>query len=178
MFSIEKCPVPADTLLHKYTKNGSYTDCYSIEVPTQIFFPEYIFAFYTTPLFNLERLILRLTVSKPSTDMQARQLADGISDRFAAWYVEGRGESEILMCDFQGRTRSWLMATSVSKIRGVRTRLYFGSAVVPIQNSKTGKPSLGFGVQALLGFHKVYSVLLLYSAKSRIKHRVLKRRPH
>ena len=94
MFSIEKCPVPADTLLHKYTRNGSYTDCYSTEVPTQIFFPEYIFAFYTTPLFKLERLILRLTVSKPSTDLQARQLADGASDRFAAWHVEGRGENE------------------------------------------------------------------------------------
>ena len=175
MFSIEKCPVPADTLLHKYTRNGSYTDCYSTEVLTQIFFPEYIFAFYTTPLFNLERLILRLTVSKPSTDLQAWQLADGVSDRFAAWYVEGRGENEILMCDFQGRTRSWLMATSVSTVRGVRTRLYFGSAVVPIQNSKTGKLSLGFGVQALLGFHKVYSVLLLYSAKSHIKNRALKK---
>jgi hypothetical protein len=172
MFSIEKCPVPADALLYKYTKNGSYTDCYSTEVPEQISFPEYVFAFYTTPLIKLERLILRLTVSKPSTDIEARRLADGVSDRFAAWDVEGRGENEILMCDFQGRTRSWLMVASVSTVRGVRTRLYFGSAVIPVRSSKTGKSSLGFGVQALLGFHKIYSILLLYSVKSRLKNRV------
>ncbi len=176
MFSIEKCPVPADTLLHKYSKNGSYADCYSTDVFEQIAFPEYIFAFYTTPLFKLERLILRLIVSKPSTDIQARQFADGARDRFAAWDVEGRGANEILMCDFQGRTRSWLMATAVDTVSGARTRLYFGSAVVPIRNLKTGKPSLGFGVQALLGFHKVYSVLLLYFAKLRImqQHRLNK----
>ena len=172
MFSIEKCQVQADTLLQKYAENGSYVDCYSTEVPEQISFPEYVFAFYTTPLFKLERLILRLTVSKPSTDIEARQLADCVSDRFAAWDVEGRGENEILMCDFQGRTRSWLMVTSVSTVRGVRTRLYFGSAVVPVRKSKSGKASLGFGVQALLGFHKIYSVLLLYSAKSRMKNQV------
>lgn len=83
MFSIEKCPVPANTMLDKYTRNGTYTDCYLIEIPGRVFFPKFIFAFYTTPLFQLERLILKL-VSKPSTDIQARQLADGVSDKFAA----------------------------------------------------------------------------------------------
>ena len=52
MFSIKKCPVPANTLLEKYSMNGSYTDCYSTEITDQVSFPEYIFAFYTTPLFN------------------------------------------------------------------------------------------------------------------------------
>jgi len=169
MFSIEKCKVPDNAMLANYSVDGTYTDCYTTEIPGRISFPEFAFAFYTTLIFKLERLILKWMVSKSSTDAQARQLADGSSERFAAWYVENRSENEILMCDFRGRTRSWLMAAPVSAVSGVRTRLYFGSAVVPIRNSKTGEPSLGFGFQALLGFHKVYSVLLLYSAKSRIK---------
>ena len=169
MFSIETCPVPAESLLGEYSMNGAYADCYWTEVPGQVSFPEFLFAFYTTPLFNLERLILRLTVSKPSTDVQARQLAHGSRNRFAAWQVEGRSEHEILMCDFRGRTRSWLKVVPVITMRDTRTRLYFGSAVVPIPNSKTGKPSLGFGIQVLLGFHKIYSVLLIYSAKLSLK---------
>ncbi len=175
MFSIEKCAVPTDALLANYSVDGTYTDCYTTETPGRISFPEFIFAFYTTPLFKLERLILKWTVSKPSMDADARQLADGASDKFAAWNVEGRNENEILMCDFGGRTRSWLMAAPMNTSGGARTRLYFGSAVVPIRNSKTGESSLGFGVRALLVFHKVYSVLLLYFARSRIMDRVLKK---
>jgi hypothetical protein len=165
MFSIEKRSVPSNTLLEKYSMNGAYTDCYSIEIPGQVSFPEFIFAFYTTSLFKLERLILKLTVSKSSTDSQARQLADSITQKFAAWRVESRTENEILMCDFHGRTRSWLMVAPANTDRGTQTRLYFGSAIVPIRNSKTGELSLGFVFQALLGFHRVYSVLLLYFAK-------------
>lgn len=168
MLSIEKRSVPTNTLLEKYSMNGGYTDCYSTEIPRQVSFPEFIFAFYTTPLFKLERFILKYTVSKPSTDAQARQLSVGDREKFAAWYVENRSENEILMCDFVGRTRSWLMVTPVTMDNGALTRLYFGSAIVPIRNSKTGKPSLGFGYQALLGFHKVYSALLLHFAKSSI----------
>jgi len=165
MFSIEKCKVPDDTLLARYSSvDDTYTDCYTTEISGRISFPEFVFAFYTTFLFKLERLILTWTVSKPSTDVQARKLADGEIDKFAAWIVESRSENEILMCDFIGRTRSWLMIALASD---ARTRLYFGSAVVPRRNSKTGKPSPGF--QALLGFHKIYSVLLLYFVKGQLR---------
>lgn len=169
MFSIEKCTVPANTILDKYSINGAYADCYRTEISGQISFPEYLFAFYTTSIFKLERLILKWTVSKPSTDTQANQLANGDIEEFAAWNVEDRRENELLMCDFRGRTRSWLMITPVTTDQGIRTRLYFGSAVVPIRDIKTGKASLGFIVQALLGFHKIYSIVLLYSAKSKIE---------
>ena len=55
---------------------------------------------------------------------------------------------------------------------GAQTRLYFGSAVVPVKNTKTGRSSLGLGSHALLWFHKIYSVVLLFSARSRlVKHR-------
>jgi hypothetical protein len=172
MFSIEKCPVPANTTLEKYATEGAYIDCYRTNVSGRVSFREYISAFYTTPLFRLERFILRLVVSKPSTDIQVRQLAEGDIQRFAAWRVEDRSENELLMCDFIGRTRSWLMAAPVSTMDDIRTKLYFGSAIVPKRNPKTGTLSLGSGYQALIGFHQIYSVLLLYSAKLRIQHRI------
>ena len=152
-------------MLSAYSLDGAYADCYTTELASNVTFPEFVFAFYTTFLFKLERFILKWTVSKHSTDLQVKQLANGDIEKFAAWHVEDRKENELLMCDFLGRTRSWLMTVAVNNSR---TRLYFGSAVVPIRNSKTGKSSLGFIFQAVLGFHKVYSVLLLYSAKLRI----------
>ena len=169
MFSIEKCIVPDNSLLQKYSTDGAYVDCYSTEILGHVSFPDYIFAFYTTPLFKLERFILKLTVSKPSTDKQARQLADGDIQRFAAWTIESRSENEILMCDFLGRTRSWLMVVPMNIASSTRTGLYFGTAIVPMHISKTGEPSIGFSFQTLLGFHKIYSRLLLHSAKSRIR---------
>jgi len=171
MLSIEKCAVPTNAMLAKYLIDRTYTDCYTTEIPGRISFHEFVFAFYTTLLFKLERFILKWTVSKPSTDAQARQLAESDIEKFAAWYVESRSENEILMCDFLGRTRSWLMVIPVSTVSGTRTRLYFGSAVVPIR----GAQSLEFGFQTLLlGFHQIYSVLLLYFARSRLKHLIKK----
>jgi len=166
MFSIEKCAVPANSMLDKYLVNGAYTDCYMTETSGPVSFSEFIFSFYTTSLFKLERFILKLSVSKPSTDVQARQLADSEINRFAAWHVENRSENEMLMCDFLGRTRSWFKVIPVSQ---TRTQLYFGSAISSSQNPKTGKLSLGLGFKALLGFHQIYSRLLLYSAKSLIR---------
>lgn len=170
MFSIEKCPVPVHTMLEKYSKDGGYVDCYVTETSGHVSLRDYVVAFYTTRLFRLERFILRWMVSKPSTDKQVRQLADGKVERFAAWQVEDRSENEMLLSDFVGRTSSWLMTVPVNAVNVERTQLYFGSAVVPKQNPKTGEWSLGFGYQALLGFHKIYSVLLLYSAKQRIQN--------
>ena len=165
MTPIQKSDPPQQAIIHKYTSMpGAYTDCFFAKLPAQISFPEYLFAFYTTPLFKLERLILTFTVRKPSTDAQAKDLIEGKRDSFAAWTVEAREENQILMCDFAGSTRSWLMAVPAEN----GTRLYFGSAVVPHRTSKDGKPSLGLFFQALLGFHKIYSVLLLYSAKRRL----------
>ncbi len=60
------------------------------------------------------------------------------------------------------------MIESVESRNGTRTRLYFGSAVVPVRNARTGRSALGLGFRALLWFHKIYSVVLLFSAKSRV----------
>lgn len=165
MFSIEKTAVPPNSLLETYLKPGFYVDCYSTEFPAMVRLGEFIYAFYTTSLFQLERMILAVSVAKPSTNDQARQLAHGMTDSFAAWNVEQRNETELLMCDFMGRTRSWLM---VMPVDASRTRLYFGSVVVPVRNARTGQVSLGIGYQALLTFHRIYSVLLLYFAKRNV----------
>lgn len=160
MFSIEKYPVPENTFLKKYLLDGNYVDCYATTIDKQISFPEFIFAFYTTWLFKVEAFILTYTVRKPSSDVEAKKLANGEIDKFAAWTVEARSENQMLMCDFVGRTRSWLMVEKNED----KTKLYFGSAVVP---KKRGE-GLGFIFTLLLGFHQIYSVLLLYFSKKRL----------
>jgi hypothetical protein len=169
MFSIESCELPQEALLNSYSNSGAYTDCYRTEVSGTITHAQYVGAFYTTSLFKLERMILAWFVSKPSTDHEAEQLAEGSINLFAAWQVESRVENQLLLSDFHGRTRSWLMALPAGGDSDPRTHLYFGSAVTKVRDQKTGKMTLGIGFHVLLGFHKIYSRLLLYSARLRLK---------
>jgi hypothetical protein len=155
--------LPSTALLQKYAYPGAYTDCYCTEIGRAISLPEYIDAFYTTRVFKLERLILAHVVNKPSTDRDAHQLARAEIGAFAAWTVEARTPDQLLMCDYLRRTRSWLMAVPV--VGG--TRLYFGSAVVPVRR-KSGELTLGSAYRSLMGFHKLYSRILLSSARSRL----------
>jgi len=161
-----KCALPDDALLARYARTDAYTDCYRTEVSGAVSFAEYVTAFYTTFLFKLERSILAWAVSKPSTDEQTTLLAEGKIDTYAAWYVEARSENQILLCDFRNRTRCWLMVSPLHEDAGTRTTLYFGSAVVPLRDRMSGRPSMGWAFAALAGFHKIYSVALLYSARS------------
>ena len=169
MFSIESCQLPEGALLNSYSNSGAYTDCYRTEIPGSVTHVQYVHAFYTTFLFKLERMILDWLVSKPSADHEVEQLAEGSTNLFAAWQVESRVENQLLLSDFRGRTRSWLMVAPVDLGRDRGTYLYFGSAVTAVQNPATGRMTLGWGFRALLGFHKIYSRLLLYSARLRLK---------
>ena len=130
---------------------------------------EFVEAFYTGGLFKLERLLLRVLLSKPSTDLQARQLAAGELKEFGAWTVEARADDQLLLCAIDGRTRSWLMVSTTDVPGG--TRLYFGSALLPARktgNASTGKPMMGFVFKALLSFHNFYSRALLSAAARRL----------
>lgn len=167
MSAICSCPLPSDSLLRCYLDSGAYTDCYAAEIPGKVTHAEFVEAFYTTRLFKLERLILRLVVARPSTDAEAKQLAEGTLAIFAAWSVEGRAPNQLLLCDNVGRTRSWLMVSYPGEGRSERTELYFGSAVVPIR-SKKGESRMGFLFRGLMGFHKLYSRLLLGAARARL----------
>ena len=169
MSRIESCPLPDDALLARYCQQGAYADCYRTDISGKVTQAEYVAAFYTTPLFKVERMILATVLSLPSTDEQARKLAEGALDHFAAWHVEARAADQLLMCDFQQRTRSWFMVAPLPGDNGAHTRLYFGSGVVPSRNPKTGNRSLGPLYRALLGFHKIYSRALLHSARMQLQ---------
>lgn len=168
MAPIRRCELPEAALLHKYQRGGGFADCYFTTIARRVSHVEYVEAFYTTALFKVERSILARLVSKPSNDTQVRQLAEGTRDSFAAWNVEARSTDQLLLADFQGRTRSWLMVAPAQGDPEARpTTLYFGSAVVPA-TSRSGAPSLGLAFRLLLGFHTLYSRALLAAARSRL----------
>jgi len=174
MFSIASCPLPEDAIIYKYHKSSyqdadTYTDCYLVNFDRPVTLAEYVFAFYTTPVFRLERFILKYLADRPSSDHEAKQLSEGTIDEFSAWTVEDRTPEQLLMSDLRGRTRSWFMIVPQSAAGSTTTTLYFGSAVVPYQKTATGDPRSGGGLRLLLGFHKLYSRVLLYSAKVRLK---------
>jgi hypothetical protein len=123
---------------------------------------EFVFAFYTSPVFRIERLLLFL-VGADSTDEQARAVAEGRGETFAVWTVGERTVDQLLMCDRYGKTRSWFRV--VPRASG-GTVLQFGSAVAarPTEMDSV-KMSRGFGV--LLGFHRLYSRVLLAAARRR-----------
>jgi len=148
---------------------GAYTDCFSLQVSRPVSLQQFVFAFYTSRVFRLERLILRHLIKMPSTDLQAKEIASGAIQRFAAWTVEDRSESQLLMCDFQNITRSWFMVEPADSGERKNTRLYFGSVIVPVKNKKTGEFRLGTVYRILLGFHRLYSRVLLRSAHSRLR---------
>ena len=166
---IQSYPIPTNALLSKYADAGAYTDCFATDIVQTVSHAEFVEVFYTGRLFKLERFLLRVLLSKPSTDLQVRQLAAGELNEFAAWRVEARAEDQLLLCAIDGRTRSWLMASTTDVPSS--TRLYFGSALLPGRktgNASTGKPEMGFVFKALLGFHKLYSRALLSAAARRL----------
>jgi len=158
------CDLPASALLLKYRQTGSYTDCYSTKVAGPVSAEAYFRAFLTSWLFTVERRILAVAISKPSSDEQAAELAAGHISTFSAWRVEARTEEQLLLADFQGNTRSWLMAASDSSDDGEITRLYFGSAVLPREDPATADKRISAGFRAILGFHKLYARALLGAA--------------
>ena len=166
MASIQACTLPEEALLRRYIDRGAYTDCYVTVLAQPVHHAEYVAAFYTTAVFKLERLLLSWILGRSSTDAQAQELASGKLASFSAWSVEAREPNQVLLCDMHGRTRSWLMSVSASS--GQTTTLYFGSAVVPIVDKRTGHERMGFAFQALLGFHRLYSRVLLRAAVSRL----------
>lgn len=178
--SVHPAELPADALLQSCRAAGSYADCYVCDVEGAVSHAAFVEAFYTTRLFKLERFILRWLARRPATDADARRLAEGTAHGYSAWRVEGRAADQLLLADFTGRTKSWLMVAPVTgSDTGPQTRLYFGSAVVPgRRNGADEKPAMGFAFHALLGFHRLYSRLLLTAAAARSRVMRLQRGQH
>ncbi len=157
---IEAAALPPGALLGRYEGKGGYTDCLAITIPGLVTQGAYVAAFYTTALFKLERLVLSVVLARPSTDQQARGLATGETATFAAWTVEAREDHQILLSDFLGSSRSWLMSVADTTSAAATTRLYFGTALVP--RKKAGGLSVGF--RAMVPLHRLYARALLRAA--------------
>jgi len=155
---VESRPLPNASLHESYARSGAYTDCFTADVSGNVSLAQFVEAFYTSRVFKLERMILNL-IDKPSTDAEARELLDGNCDGFAAWTVEGRLPDQLLMCDYLGHTRSWFMVAACDGQELISTRLHFGSVVVPVRR---------FPYRVLIGFHRLYSRVLLRSAVARL----------
>ena len=164
MSRIEPCEIPPSAFLRRYLDGKGYADCYRTDIGRPVTQAEFVRAFYTSPLFKVERWLLAVFASRPSTDADAARLAAGEAADFAAWRVEAQDDGQLLLCDFTGRTRSWLMASPLPG--GDGTRLCFGSAVVARAGDTAGR--MGVGFHALLGFHRLYSRLLLRAASNRV----------
>jgi len=168
MHSIVREALPEDALLKTYRGGlrperwGAYGDCFSVIVDRVVSLAEFVFAFYTSPVFRIERSILRVFVGAPSSDAAARALSAGSAASFAVWYVGQRTPTQLLMCDRYERTRSWFR---VAALDGDRTLLQFGSAVAGTRNNRAGTRALGGGYRMLLRFHVLYSKVLLHAAK-------------
>jgi hypothetical protein len=166
--SIARWEVPEDALLKTYRGGahperwGDYGDCFAMSVDRVESLADFVFAFYSSPIFRIERLILRVVLGARSTDAQARALADGSATSFAVWRVGARTATQLLMCDCYERTRSWFR---VVPLEGGRTLLQFGSAVAAARDGQTGAAAKGSGFRLLLGFHVLYSKLLLYAVR-------------
>ena len=158
--------VPADSLLVTYVGGTHpepwrhYADCYVVAVNRSVTLSGFVWSFYTSRLFRVERWLLAVAAGAPSTDEQVRELAEGARETFAVWIVGARTENQLLMCDRYGKTRSWF---SVQSADGGRTVLRFGSAVVG-DSDPAGSPRMGWRFRALLSFHRLYSRLLLGAA--------------
>ena len=84
MPSVEVTPLPAGALLERYSTTGACTDCYVATFPGQVSLADFMAAFYTTPIFKVERWLLAQFLHYPSTDQEAQQLAQGNVARFSA----------------------------------------------------------------------------------------------
>ena len=147
---VEPCELPQAALLQQVQAAGAFADCYTTEVEGPVTSAVLIEAFYTTRLFKLERLLIRLLAFKSSTDSQAQELAAGLRENFAVWKVVQRLQNQVLLADQSERPRSWLMVgTSAATPPKSVTQLYFGSAVLPRINPKTGEKRFGllFGMR-------------------------------
>jgi hypothetical protein len=170
VLAITRESVPEDALLRTFRGGahperwGRYADCFAVSVDRDVTLAQFVFAFYTSPLFRIERGLLRLLINAPSSRADARAIADGTSDKFAAWYVGQRTEMQLLMCDRYERTRSWFR---VEPERG-GTRLRFGSAVAAKRGEKTDVPRRPAAFSLLLSFHVLYSQALLRAAAANL----------
>jgi hypothetical protein len=167
MFAVTKVELPEDALFNTYQgglRPESWResgDCFAVSVDRVVSLAEFVFAFYTSPVFRIERLILGLLAAASSTDDQARRLAQGSETSFAVWRVGERTATQLLMCDRYERTRSLFRVLPLNE---GSTLLQFGSAVASTSNPRRSTWARRSLFRLLMKFHVAYSQILLYAA--------------
>lgn len=164
MIEVSPGQPPPGALIERYRDLGDYVDCFVATLPGHVSHARYVEAFYTSPLFRLERWFLTLVLWKPSTDRQAAELARGDRDAFAAWTVEARAVDQTLVCDYLNVTRSWLQSVQTGEGEIAATTLYFGTVVSPTRALWL----FHIGFRVLNGYHGGYARALLRSAARRL----------
>ena len=158
--------LPKGAFLKTYeAQPDTHTDCYKTSLQKHVSLEGFINAFFTSWLFRIERLILRLAMKKPSSDYDIAEFAKGTTNIMAAWETEQRDEDQILLQVPHTPIRTWLMR----RTDGDQTHLYFGSAILPVRTDKDGKPALGRIFVLLMGFHRLYARALLYFAERALR---------
>ncbi len=142
----------------------NYCDCHATRIEASVSLQDFLYAFYTSSAFSIERKLLALALRVPSANEDARALAMGQSNRFSAWRVENRRDREILLRVPKTNTGSWLMVRPSPVDASDSTELLFGSVVFP----RTPETPFGMSFRVLTRFHSFYSVLLLNTARKRL----------
>lgn len=149
---VRRARVPASSLIARYVADpASHVDAYVASGDATL--EQFVRAFFSTPIFRLERRLLRLA-GKRSSDQQVDDLASGAGSVMAAWVIEDRSETELLLTVAGSPIRTWLAVGP--------GELWFGSAIV----ADGGK--IPFLAKALMPFHHVYSRSLLRAAARRV----------
>ena len=147
MVTVQPCEIPRSATLRAVQENGAFADCYATDVRGTVSQAEFVEVFYTTTLFKVERKLLAWFAAKPATNSDAARLGNGTATSFSAWTVESRSEDQLLLADFTGRTKSWLMVAHLGNSQtGEITRLYEthgkSSNSHSVSNATTPNPSL------------------------------------
>ncbi|MEP5155338.1 hypothetical protein [Planktotalea sp.] len=165
MTRIDHIPLPPHAFLDRFSSEaGAHTDCYVTEVPAHVDLERFIATFFDTWVFRLERKLLAIFARQSSGQEDVKALAHGASEKLAMWRLVERDENQILLRVGDGPIRSWLMRSDLQ----AGTQLYFGSALLAVAKDKRGNPSVGFFANALMGFHRLYSRILLQAAARKL----------
>ncbi|KAL0486057.1 hypothetical protein AKO1_001727 [Acrasis kona] len=131
-------------------QESEYKDSFAIpfaQKDTKVDVLKLVQAFYTSPLFKLERFIIKIIADVKTSDEQIKKSNFNVGDEVLIWKVVNRTQDEVLLHwsykGFEGST--WFKVNN--------GELKFGSGL-PIK--------VGFVSTAL---HQIYSRLLLFGAK-------------
>ena len=110
---------------------GGYADCFAVTIDRTVTLPEFVYAFYTSPAFRAERLLLRVFIGAASRPSDADAVARGSATQFAAWYVGERTATQLLMCDrYEGRDPGFVWRGSPATVRGCSSARLWPRAAV------------------------------------------------